>query len=349
MRQRYSGFSGEHLSILQKEDAHLRLPCNDDEYLRQFPSNAPFFDNGFVDPDLCTSDERLPLSSIAQLVQLISIWGDVNAYSVRRSRQEIRRYASDYESFYDKTMERLQLWIQGLPEDARSDFPYIKSADKTALGERPSAAHYIYHAIIIKLNRSFHHERLSQWTVTRNITKAREHAQKLLQMLEVVKELEKPYTPNTSADGRGLRTSPGSPHPFSFNSIPFIVYSTMLTVDVLSAGGSFPDSESSGDLLASMSMGLWVSNEVGAHWKGAEHAEQAISSRVRSLQSITGRNSNSPVESRKRAWRFRKPMDRGSKAEQDAFYPGNDDAILERFFDQLQIPVQRDEILFIDI
>lgn len=332
--------------MIQSEDALLRLPCDEDCYLQQKESKAPFFDNGFVDSKLCHASDSVELGPMAYLVQIISIWGDMTSYNPRRSCQEAEQYSYDYEIFYTKMMQRLHTWSTQLPSELVSTPANAALSIKNGTAGHFINIHAIYHATAIRLNRYFYHGRVSSSTSSRNIKKARRHAQELLQMLHIVHEADQSATPS-----RSVSAHPPQLIPFPYaGSIPFVSHAAMLAVDVLSAGGRI-DRTLFDSQISSMSTVLTLVDEVSRCWSTAETQKQSIAGRIEALNETV----MSEAARRKKAWRCRQPLDPASRPEQDVFYPTrskrsgdrdtSSDHVDSAFFEHMDIKIKSDEIL----
>lgn len=116
LQQRYNGFCGGTLCVINIEDTFLRLPCLEHQFEASAPCETALFDvdllqhQGYSGP---------PLGYMAHLVLISTIWGDVLSFTSRSVHRSGSGYERLYENFYAKTYERLEAWLNMLPPDLR--------------------------------------------------------------------------------------------------------------------------------------------------------------------------------------------------------------------------------------
>ena len=117
LQQRYNGFCGGTLCIINMEDTFLRLPCPEDAYEASIPSENPFFDFDILNPQASTGVP--PLGYMAHLTLISAIWGEVLTFTSRAVHRPGDGYERLYNEFYDKTYKRLEVWLAMLPAHLR--------------------------------------------------------------------------------------------------------------------------------------------------------------------------------------------------------------------------------------
>lgn len=298
--------------MLHSEDTFLRLPCGEEAYERQQPTDTPHFDNGLIDSALCQAHILSKLGPMAYLVQLSSIWGDLVAQIYRSSRQSADLYHANYESFYTVTYQRLLSWQKGLPPE----LIYTPSNASRAMASGSIGnflkLHTLYHATIMKLNRNVRHACLAHSFITRNIKEARSHAWQVLKMMRDLNNLGYVNTPETSTTSPILSTPDLRNVCSSLSgSTPFAGYAILMATDILSAGGPF-DPKSFTNTLERLSVGREVVEELSQCWASAANQRKAIRKRIEKL--ITA----AAVECmEKKAWRCTRALETALGAGQD--------------------------------
>lgn len=115
-QQRYNGFCGGTLCVINIEDTFLRLPCLEDMFEASTPCDTPMFDFDILNREAYPGP---PLGHMAYLTLISTIWGDVVTFTSRALRRPGAGYERLYESFYAKTYERLEAWVEMLPLSLR--------------------------------------------------------------------------------------------------------------------------------------------------------------------------------------------------------------------------------------
>ena len=121
-QQRYNGFCGGTLCVINVEDTFLRLPCLENMFEASSPSEAPLFDvdmlsrQGYSGPGT--------LGRMAYLTLISTIWGDIVTFTSRAVHRPGPSYERVYEAFYTKMYERLDTWLAMLPDNLRVNHPW---------------------------------------------------------------------------------------------------------------------------------------------------------------------------------------------------------------------------------
>lgn len=116
-QQRYNGFCGGTLCVINIEDTFLRLPCLENMFEASSPCDAPHFDMEILDRQAYSGPGTL--GHMAYLTLISTIWGDVVTFTSRAVHRPEPSYERLYEAFYAKTYERLEAWLAMLPETLR--------------------------------------------------------------------------------------------------------------------------------------------------------------------------------------------------------------------------------------
>jgi hypothetical protein len=83
LMDRYNGFCGGMLCVINPADVYLRLPCADDSYESSMASVAPFYNNGTIDRSLTVLNASSPVSPMAWLAVVGGIWGEAMNFIYR--------------------------------------------------------------------------------------------------------------------------------------------------------------------------------------------------------------------------------------------------------------------------
>ncbi len=341
-------------------DTFLRLPCEEAFYERQEDSRTPYFDNNFLDSSRCQiGDSSTEPSTMAYLIQISSIWGDVLNHNTRSSQLSALQYVQSYENLYTITRERLSSWMQCLPTYLRYSPSDVIAATTNGSVGIFIKLHTVYHTTILRLNRHIRHRDLSASTISRNFTDASYHARQVLELLTKFHVPNHSLTPppfDSSLKKRGDSIK-GSSQPEKHTpyyscsplsgSTPFSGYAILTAIDTLSAGGSF-DPGTLSDMFAAITAGLRVVEELSHCWNSAKGQTKAIRGRLEQLTTaIDAEPKNKETTTKKKAWRCGRRLDISISEDEDVFY---DPAELlgSMFFQHLGIDVGEDEVLLVE-
>lgn len=116
-QQRYNGFCGGTLCVINVEDTFLRLPCLEHMFEASTPCDTPLFDADILNRQAYSGPG--PLGHMAYLILISTIWGDVVTFTSRALHRSASSYERLYEAFYATTYERLETWLAMLPASLR--------------------------------------------------------------------------------------------------------------------------------------------------------------------------------------------------------------------------------------
>jgi hypothetical protein len=128
-QQRYNGFCGGTLCVINIEDTFLRLPCLENMFEASTPCESPLFDFEILNHQAYSGP---PLGHMAYLTLISTIWGDVVTFTSRAVHRPGASYEHLYEAFYVKTCERLEAWLEMLPANLRVSCSSIHSSEACA-------------------------------------------------------------------------------------------------------------------------------------------------------------------------------------------------------------------------
>jgi hypothetical protein len=264
-QQRYNGFFGGTLFVISMEDTYIRLPCPDDMYEASTPCDAPCFDEELL-------SGRMPLQSrlgqMACLCLISALWGEVLTFTGRAARRPTVGYERHYEAFYTKTYEKLDGWYTMLPPDLQSSPANLDKSITEGYAGTFVSLHALYHATIIRLNRHIRVSALPAEKVRRNVEHSFCHASNFLSMMH-----------SLATVSRQQRLPPTASPEFLF-STPFPGYALMLSIDVLTSGGTFSTLP---DLIETVSTATTCIDELANFWASARAQHRAVSNRLKQL------------------------------------------------------------------
>ncbi|KAF2448641.1 hypothetical protein P171DRAFT_352634 [Karstenula rhodostoma CBS 690.94] len=264
-QQRYNGFCGGTLCVINVEDTFLRLPCLENMFEASTPCDTPMFDFEILNRQAYSGP---PLGHMAYLTLISTIWGDVVTFTSRAVHRPGASYEQLYEAFYAKTYERLEAWLEMLPVNLRYTPQNLDTSIVEGFAGSFISLHALYRTTIIRLNR---HIRLSTMTtdkVSRNIEQAFYHAISFVHMMHsLAPENRRQRLPSTAATE------------FLF-STPFPGYALMLSIDVVSAAGT---TAAIPGLIETLGMASSCLEELATFWASARTQQKVVANRLKQL------------------------------------------------------------------
>jgi hypothetical protein len=274
-QQRYPGFFGGTLSVISLEDAFIQLPCLDNMYDASTPCDAPFFD----DELLSGSASRRPvLGHMAYLCVISALWGEVLTFFSRAVRRPDSAYERHYDSFYMKMNLKLDAWHAMLPDNLRYTPRNLDHSILDGYVGTFLSIHALYHATIIRLNRQVRVSVLSMDKTRRNLERILRMASNFLSMMLSLAPIN-----------RQRRPPPTVLPDFTF-SMPFLGYTLMLSVDVLTSAGL---NSSLPTLTETLNTTLTCIDELASFWASAKAQQKAVSNRIKQLTDIAAQEGQS--------------------------------------------------------
>jgi hypothetical protein len=267
-QQRYSGFFGGTLFVINLEDAFVRLPCPDNMYEASTPCEAPFFDEELLNG---TASHNPALGHMAYLCLISTIWGEILTFVGRATHRPENSYGRHYDTFYAKTYEKLEAWQAMLPADLRYTPQNLDHSILEGYAGTFVSIHALYYAAIIRLNRQIRVRAMPVEKVRRNIEQMFRNASNFLSMMH-----------SLAAVNRQQR-HPATAAPEFLFSTPFPGYALMLSVDVLTCAGTVTTLP---NLIETISTTTTCIDELAGFWASAKTQQKTISNRVKQLTEI---------------------------------------------------------------
>ncbi|KAF2023345.1 hypothetical protein EK21DRAFT_118844 [Setomelanomma holmii] len=268
LMDRYNGFFGGTLFVISMEDTYVRLPSPDDMYEASTPCDTPYYD---VDILSGHSLSHHRLGHMAYLCLISALWGDVLTFTGRAVRRPSNGYEQNYERFYTRTLERLEAWHSILPPNFQDTQNNLDNSIIEGYAGTFMSLHALYHAAIIRLNRHVRVSAMPADKLRRNVEHAMRHASKFVLMMH-----------SLASVNRQQRLPPTAASEFLF-STPFPGYALMLSIDVLTAAGTFSSLPS---LIETVGTTVSCIDELASFWASARAQQKAISNRLKQLTDI---------------------------------------------------------------
>ncbi|OJD33438.1 c6 transcription factor [Diplodia corticola] len=306
LMDRYNGFSGGTLFMIDADDVCVRLPCSKAAYDAGRPLETPIFDGGHI-------EERALLRNISPMgyhALVSAIWGDVWIFTARAARKHASMRLHEYNQFYDQTNERLDEWLACLPLELQYNESNLYSAINAGYAGTFVGMHALHQAAIMRLNRYARHSSLPPHILSRNAYRANATARNLLCRI---------IAPVTES-ARSQRLGPK--HPFAF-ATPFPGYAVLIATDILSAGGLASDMATT---IEAIGNGLECVDEIASFWCSARTQKKAIETRLRFLASIAiGEASRFKKFEGHEVWRLDKALESNFAGRDDVVYGADDE------------------------
>jgi hypothetical protein len=305
-QQRYNGFCGGTLCVINIEDTFLRLPCLESVYEDSNPCDTPFFDFDLLSRQ---APLGLPLGHMAYLVVISAIWGDVLTFTSRAVHRPDHGYERIYETFYAKTYERLDAWHTMLPANLRQSPQNLDNSIIEGHAGTFISLHALYHTTVIRLNRHVRVRLLPADKLARNIDHSFRNASHFLSMMH-----------SLAVENRQRRLPPNAATEFLF-STPFPGYALMLSIDVITGAGTISTLP---DLTKTVGTALTCIEELSKFWASAKTQLKAVSKRVKYLGDLAMQEEQGVRNgSHGQFWRVPDSMEMAFGNE-DAVYKAND-------------------------
>lgn len=298
---RFNGFCSGHMSIIHPEDVFLRLPCSIRAWEVEAPVSNPYFDP--VTPAL--SHAELPdIGSMAYLINIVSIWGDVMATIYRTINRPETHTPAQSSAFHAHSMARLQSWRDSLPEVLQYSVERMDGSSHYKILGTWVTMHAVYHTTQMKLNRYMGPAReLSAKQLACNRAAAAEHAHALLDMMNALSLPER--TKRAKASGRPVDKC-------TF-STPFVGFSIISAVDIVTEQGLVGQMEG---VLRGIRGARRILEELSHFWRSARLQTQTVSKRIEELEVL----SEDPRLEKEGGWRLNKALERTFANARDCFY-----------------------------
>lgn len=294
------------VTTLKPQDIFVRLPCTEEMFENNLPSDAPYLNNGIVDPIKALLTAGSSLSPMAWHVLVASIWGDVIDFVFRAPHQAVASYNDTYENFYTDVENRLQGWLTRLPEHLQYHPTNLEKSIQGGYAGTFISIHALYHLCCMKLNRCLRHQ-LARGSISRNIRAAHDHGHQVLHLMNAVNFARRQV--DSPADGQAGTF---------VVSTPFVGYAALAAVDIVSAGGT---DSALASTLEEISAGLTSLQELSGFWVSARDQARLCEKRYYQIQNIL----KSPARAKGgawlgRSWGLEKPLESDLLTEDDCIY-----------------------------
>lgn len=310
--------------VIGPPDVFLQLPCTEEVYERGGTSDAPYYNNGIIDPAKTILTPSSPVSPMAWLVLVTAIWGDVLNFNYRAVFRPAASYRDIYETFYADIYNAMQGWSSRLPLHLQYSRANLDTSIREGYAGTFVSMHTLHHFTLMKLNRYVRHSIMMD-LIPRNIRAAHFHGNSVLSIL---------------TDLRGARrefVDAGSGQPSQFVlSTSFPGYAAMSAIDVIGAGGLDSNLATTLDFIEG---GVRCLSELSQFWTSAKDQLKDSEKRFYQIQAIVSR----PIKARGGAWLGRNwgvrlsALDKEVGNDDDCIYGiADDDSYSKIYFDALK-------------
>ena len=305
--QRYTSFTYGSIGFIHDVEIFLRMPSTNENFIHGRDTSVPHFHG-----DSIREEHVSEPGSMALLVDIASIWGEVTSNAYRaRTRSEVV-YKDWYLKHWDQTIERLKHWEHSLGPK------YEYSPENTARSIREGyfGDYFIVHSVHcitgMMLGRIGRFKLLDEDTIRRNIQFSFFHARRLLDIVSLLSHAtSQPYSEDID---------------FALSQ-PFPGYCILCACDVASSGGELskltrlPNNE--------LAQAKAVLERIARYWTTAEKHRNIIEER----QKLLSAHSMSGGEEPKKI-HLAEPMDKCLVPEDhDLIYGISDELFYEAILD----------------
>ncbi|KAG0646398.1 putative transcriptional regulatory [Hyphodiscus hymeniophilus] len=274
LMDRFNGFCSGNFSIIQPEDVFLRLPCDSISFESQRDVQNPYFDPS------CSpiQNTNWTVGSMAYLINICTIWGEVMAHIYRTTQQPVPATNNTaFTTFYETATLRLHAWKDSLPTCYQYTTESLQKASRNGRLGTFMTMHTVYHTTAMKLNRYMQHSTLSTSQIAHHISVAQQHAETLMAILETLTARRTPL-PIPNVPGELSKST-------NKLSSPFVGYSIISAIDILTARVTLATLPAR---LSSFSGALSILADLASFWQSARTQQALVLQRVRDLTQLAG-------------------------------------------------------------
>lgn len=272
LMDRSNGFCSGHLSVINPEDVFLRLPCDTKSFEAQADVQNPYFDAST--PPI--QNVNWTIGSMAYLINVSSIWGDVMASIYRTCQRPISLSpSSTFTEFHDKSLRRLHQWKESLPPCYQFSAESLRRAAETGKLGTYMTMHTVYHTTAILLHRYIQKSTLTAAQVSHHTSSAKLHAEDILSIMDTLsgcRSITSPVSVNKIVSAATKFSS------------PLVGYAIVSAVDVLTARFKLATIPSR---LASFTGAQSILAEIAVFWQSAKNQQALVLQRVGELADLT--------------------------------------------------------------
>jgi hypothetical protein len=213
------------------------------------------------------------MGSMAYLINVSTIWGDVTAKIYRNSQRPIPLPSNTgFITFYESATRRLHEWKESLPSCYTFSAENLKRASNNGKLGTFMTMHTAYHNTTMKLNRYVPKSTLSSSQLAHHVSIAEHHAESLLVIMNTLSS--RSSTPPSPDERRSA--------PAKFSS-PFCGYSIVSAIDILTAKLSVASIPAR---LTSFSGAQSVLAELSVFWQSSRNQQALVLQRIRDLAEL---------------------------------------------------------------
>ncbi|KAJ5562952.1 hypothetical protein N7461_001713 [Penicillium sp. DV-2018c] len=265
---RFSSLYSASSNFMSSDTALLRLPCREDIYESQQYTTVPYFQAFLNHTASSTDHDRSNLSSMAFLIEILAIWGDISLHITRLPHIPSEAYNRITEEFQTSIVQKATQWTTQLPDYLSFSPETLEQSIRQRKADTFISTHLIYHASLMKLYRHARYQTLRPDLLSRFIHRARYHAVEILRISLAFTQYTKDLTSHRQSAEQPLQTP-------LLN--PFLGYIILSAVDVLSSAG--PASQLP-EYIAYIRGALDTVGELGRYWDSSLQLVAALHRRL---------------------------------------------------------------------
>ncbi|KAJ5343985.1 hypothetical protein MYU51_002037 [Penicillium brevicompactum] len=226
---RFSSLYSASVTCISSDAALLRLPCREEIFEAQQYATVPYFQSFLNYSPTSPENDRSALSSMAFLIEIMAIWGDVSLHATRLPHIPPEAYNRLSEDFHNTIFQKANQWTNRLPDYLTFSSINMERNIRQRKADTFISIHLFYHASLMKLYRNARYQNLRPEVLVQYIHRARYHAVEIIRIALAFDQYSKEFKSSR------LATESSSPQLTLLN--PFLGYLILSAVDVLAAAG----------------------------------------------------------------------------------------------------------------
>ncbi|KAJ5146382.1 uncharacterized protein N7515_000946 [Penicillium bovifimosum] len=265
---RFSSLYSASSTFMSSDTALLRLPCREEIYESQQYTTVPYFQAFLNHTPSSTDHDRSSLSSMAFLIEILAIYGDISLHITRLPHIPSEAYNRLTEEFQTTIVQKTTQWSTQLPDYLSFSSETLEQSIRQRKADTFISTHLIYHASLMKLYRHARYQTLRQDLLSQFIHRARYHAVEILRISLTFTQYIKDLVPP-----RHTAEQPSQPTPLN----PFLGYIILSAVDVLCSAGLASQLQ---EYIAYIRGALDTVAELGRYWDSSLQLVAALHRRL---------------------------------------------------------------------
>lgn len=281
---RFNGYSSNFISIINKEDIFLRLPCDNATFEQGIAAENPYYDAA-CSPITPANGGTFGLNAYKVLV--VTIYGDIMGYIYRGAQRGSAAKFDDFVEHHGRMTARLLAWEASLPED----LVFTKENINRHAGSSDLSAfmtlHGAFRLAMMRLNRHIPKHTLTGDQIAAHLTTAKQHARGTLEMQNILCSA-RPSMPNLTIGVQSVMLTTEDAEqvdihrPYKLSS-PFTGNAVVCAMDIITARVAVQDIES---LLTLFQGAQTVLGELTQNWVSARNQQAMVQRRIAEITEV---------------------------------------------------------------